>query len=379
MRLPTRISRVGLLLVLAPASALAQTDVDLDGVAWVEDGDWADDDEQFDDLTDLSLEDLMNIDVEVTSVSRKSESLQDAAAAVYVITSEDIRRSGARSIPEALRMAPGIRVTRLASGRYSVSARGFSWVYSDKLLVLIDGRSAYSPRFSGTEWETNDIPVEDIERIEVIRGPGGTMWGSNAVNGVVNIITKSARDVQDESVTVVVGSREHIDVQLRGGTQLGKGSFLRAFARYNQRDAQDTNSTGIESNFDQARAGARADLTLGDGSALLVQADAYTITNGFGSTFGSPQPPYVADENRETNGGVLIGRWTKEHSGGSTSIFQPQYRADVRLGWRANEDITVSLPVLGIFHDGDVELRPDFGGDQYAYESGAYLNVTARF
>ena len=141
-------------------------------------------------LADLSLEQLSNI--EVTSVSGRAESLQDAASSIYVITGEDIRRSAATSLPEALRLAPNLQVARLNAAQYAISARGFNNAIGNKLLVLIDGRTVYSPLFSGVFWDANDVMLEDIERIEVISGPGGTLWGANAVNGVINIITRPA-------------------------------------------------------------------------------------------------------------------------------------------------------------------------------------------
>ena len=149
-------------------------------------------------LKQLSLEELMG--VEVTSVSKKEERLFEAAAAIYVMTQEDIRRSGATSIPEALRYVPGLEVVRLNANTWQISARGFVTT-ANKLLVLIDGRSVYTPLVAGVFWDVQDTLLEDVDRIEVIRGPGGTLWGANAVNGVINIITKSARDTQGWLVT----------------------------------------------------------------------------------------------------------------------------------------------------------------------------------
>jgi iron complex outermembrane receptor protein len=151
------------------------------------------------DLTELSLEELMNI--EVTTASKKTEKLSEAATAVYVITQEDIRRSGVTSIPEALRLAPGLTVGRVDAHTWAISARGFNDIFANKLLVLIDGRSVYTPLFSGVYWDVQDTFLEDVERIEVIRGPGATVWGANAVNGVINIITKRAKDTQGTVLT----------------------------------------------------------------------------------------------------------------------------------------------------------------------------------
>ena len=156
------------------------------------------------DLTTASLEDLLNI--EVTSVSKKEEKLFQSAAAVYVITQEEIRRSGLTSIPELLRLVPGLDVARIDGSKWAVSSRGFNNRFANKLLVLIDGRSVYTPETAGVYWEAQDVLLEDVERIEVIRGPGGTLWGANAVNGVINIITKDSRDTQGGLVTARAGT-----------------------------------------------------------------------------------------------------------------------------------------------------------------------------
>ena len=158
------------------------------------------------DLTQFSLEDLMN--VQVTSVSKKEQKLAKTGAAIFVITQEDIRRSGATNIPDLLRMVPGVDVAQIDSNQWAVSIRGFNLAFSNKVLVLIDGRSVYVNTFSGALWDTIDVPLEDIERIEVIRGPGGTVWGANAVNGVINIITKHSRDTKGGLVTAGAGSKE---------------------------------------------------------------------------------------------------------------------------------------------------------------------------
>src|SRR3954468_14853225 len=146
------------------------------------------------DLTELSLEDLMN--VEVYSAGKHNQRLAEAAAAATVITQEDIRRSGMTSIPELLRLSPGLDVARINANQWAISSRGFNELYAGKMLVLMDGRSVYTPLFSGVYWDTLDYILPDLDRIEVIRGPGATLWGANAVNGVINISTKSARDTQ---------------------------------------------------------------------------------------------------------------------------------------------------------------------------------------
>jgi iron complex outermembrane recepter protein len=145
------------------------------------------------DLTQLSIEDLMK--QKITSVSKTEQTFSDTAAAVFVVTQEDLRRSGVTNILEALRMVPGVQVARIDSNKWVITARGFNGRFANKLLVLIDGRTVYTPAFSGVHWETQDLILEDIERIEVIR-PEASVWGANAVNGIINIITKNAEDIQ---------------------------------------------------------------------------------------------------------------------------------------------------------------------------------------
>jgi iron complex outermembrane receptor protein len=147
-----------------------------------------------DDLTDMSLEALM--DIEVTSVSKKPQKKSEAAAAIFVITNTDLQRWGVTNVPDALRRVPGLQVARIDANKWAITSRGFNSRFANKLLVLVDGRSVYTPLFAGVYWEANEVMLEDVERIEVIRGPGGTVWGANAVNGVINIITKSAADTR---------------------------------------------------------------------------------------------------------------------------------------------------------------------------------------
>jgi iron complex outermembrane receptor protein len=157
------------------------------------------------DLSQIPIEDLMNI--QVTSVSKTEQKLSQAAAAIFVITQEEIRRSGATNILDLLRMVPGMDVSQINANDWAVSARGFNQQFSNKLLVLIDGRAVYTPLLGGVNWDTQDVPLEDIDRIEVIRGPGATLWGANAVNGVINVVTKKAADTQGGLVTAAGGTQ----------------------------------------------------------------------------------------------------------------------------------------------------------------------------
>src|SRR5712671_639466 len=181
------------------------------------------------DVTAMSMEDLMNM--QVTSVSKRTQKVADAAAAIFVITQEDIRRSGATSIPEALRLVPGLQVARIDQNKWAIGSRGFNGRFDNKLLVLIDGRSVYTPLFSGVYWNVQDVLLEDIDRIEVIRGPGATLWGANAVNGVINIISKKAKDTQSAIVTAGAGTEERGSGGVRYGSKIGDTSY-RAYGKY---------------------------------------------------------------------------------------------------------------------------------------------------
>src|ERR1051326_7483134 len=209
-------------------------------------------------LKKLSLEELMNL--EVTSVSKKSEKISQSPAAIYVITQEDIRRSGVTSIPEALRLAPGLDVARVDAHSWAISARGFNNVFANKLFVLIDGRSVYTPLFSGVLWDVQDVMLEDIDRIEVIRGPGAALWGANAVNGVINIITKSAKNTQRALATAGGGTELRGFSGVRYGGAIHDDIYYRGYAKYFNVGAS-TNPlvTDASDNWDSIRTGFRSD------------------------------------------------------------------------------------------------------------------------
>src|SRR6266481_5235570 len=213
------------------------------------------------DVTNMSVEDLMNL--QVTSVSKRTQKVADAAAAIFVITQEDIRRSGARSIPEILRMVPGLEVARMDENKWAIGSRGFNGRFDNKLLVLIDGRSVYTPLFSGVYWDVQDVVLEDVDRIEVIRGPGATLWGANAVDGVINIITKSAKATQSAVVTAGAGTEMRGLSNLRYGGRLNKGTYYRAYTKYfNVGPSRDPFlGRRADDDWDALRGGFRADWT----------------------------------------------------------------------------------------------------------------------
>jgi iron complex outermembrane recepter protein len=267
-------------------------------------------------LKKLSVEELMAI--QVTSVSRTAEPLGDAPAAVAVVTNEDIRRSGATSVPEALRHIPGIHVARQSASEWAISSRGFTSVNSEKLLVLTDTRSLYTPLFSGVFWDVQDYLLQDIERIEVIRGPGATLWGSNAVNGVINITTKSARDTQGLYAETSVGTEERAAVAARYGGQMASGAYYRVFAKYFDRGATFSPNESPD-DWQTGHFGFRSDWEASARDAWTVQGDVYRGDVGQLSpsitVIGRPGP--TGRLRVGVSGGNLLTRWRRSLSPGS--------------------------------------------------------------
>ena len=224
-------------------------------------------------LLNLALEDLLTI--EISSASRKLQQVQEVAAAVFVISRDEIERSGARSIPEALRLAPGVEVARIANNRWAVSIRGFNGRFANKLLVLKDGRSIYSPLFSGVLWEAEDTILSDIERIEVIRGPGAALWGSNAVNGVINLISRHAADTQGTEVIVSTASDEPGSVTVRHGFAIGEGHWRISAKGFDLAPAQTASGEQGNDGWTAGRIGLRGDWPGMGGSRWTLTGEAY--------------------------------------------------------------------------------------------------------
>jgi iron complex outermembrane receptor protein len=273
-------------------------------------------------LANASLEDLMKIDV--TSVSKKEQSISKTPAAVFVINREAIRRSGAANIPDILRMAPGVEVAQLNANEWGISIRGFNSVFSNKVLVLIDGRTVYSDAFSGVYWDQIDVPLEDIERIEVIRGPGGTVWGANAVNGVINIITSSAADTKGGLAVAGSGPRQTAAGLVQYGGDAGSRGAYRIFGKY----FNDTNSPmpggrTAPDGWHSSHAGFRGDWALTTADTLSVQGD--FLSGSGGETFPSIGPSLTytwvnAALNDRSGDGLL--RWDHTLSNGSQTSLQ---------------------------------------------------------
>ena len=259
---------------------------------------------------------------EVTTVSKRSEQLFEVPAAAFVITSEDIRRSGANSIPEALRMSPGVSVAQIDANKWGVASRGFNDRFTDKLLVLIDGRSVYSPSTSGVFWDVQNYPLQDIERIEVIRGPGGTLWGANAVNGVINIITKNAQDTQGGYASGGYGTEARGFGDVRYGGKISENGFLRAYAKYFNRD----NFQGGKDGWDSAQGGFRADWNK-PAAQVTLQGDYYQ--NNLGQQQVTPilVSPFLQtnDEKFHASGGNVLFRCRRELGPESDLQLQTYY------------------------------------------------------
>ncbi|HYC68556.1 TonB-dependent receptor plug domain-containing protein [Brevundimonas sp.] len=262
------------------------------------------------DLARLSLEELAM--VEVTSVSRRPEALADAAAAIYVISADDIRRSGATTLPEVLRLAPNLNVQRVNAVDYAISARGFNgYETSNKLLVLVDGRSIYSTLSSGVFWDARDVMLEDVERIEVISGPGGALYGSNAMNGVINIITRSANDTRGTLLSVGAGDDE-ANFALRHGGGLGDSGAWRAWVMgFSRAESRALTGQGANDDAEGLRAGGRADWSAGE-NRLTLQGDAFdnqvTINEDLLGT------------ETHVRGANVLGRWTRPLAGGDLQV-----------------------------------------------------------
>ena len=272
----------------------------------------------------MSLEQLSQI--EVITPSKEPVPAFRSPVAIYVITGDDIARSGVRTIPDALRLAPGVEVAQIDANKWSVGIRGFGTRLSRSVLVMIDGRSVYTPLFAGTYWEVQDTLLQDIDRIEVIRGPGGTIWGPNAVNGVINIITKSTKDTQGTYAAVGGGSQEQGFASFRYGDGNGKGLTYRAYGKAFTRGPE-YHPDGR--NFDDwrgAQSGFRTDWT-GNRDMVTAEGDLYAQETGESVQLGNYTPPYqkTIDDYANLSGGNLLARWTRKLSDRNSFQLQTYY------------------------------------------------------
>ncbi|HTR00479.1 MAG TPA: TonB-dependent receptor, partial [Candidatus Acidoferrum sp.] len=296
-----------------------------------------------DNLLASSLEELTQI--QITSVARHQESLLQAAASVYVITADDIHRSGATTLPEVLRLAPTLQVARIDSVQYAITARGFNNTIGNKLLVLIDGRTVYTPMFSGVFWEMQDTMLEDIDRIEVISGPGATLWGANAVNGVINIITRPVAPHESTLVSADAGNQEQ-GAAVRGGGTLDGDVRWRAYARTRRWDETELESGApVLNRYQRQQAGFRADWQRGSDDFTL-QGDVFDGESEQRGTVGTITIPPL-----EGSGANLLARWDRHWSADSS--------LQVQAYWNHNDrrEFVLFSPESDIY---DIELQQNF-------------------
>lgn len=317
-------------------------------------------------LGDLSLEQLMN--ESVTSVSKKEEKLTDAAAAIFVLSNDDLRRSGATTVADALRLVPGLQVAALDSATWAVSARGFNQQYANKLLVMIDGRTVYSPLFSGVYWDARQVFLDDVDRIEVIRGPGATVWGANAVNGVINILSKSARDTQGGLLYGGGGDVHQTLGGVRYGGAAGRDTWYRVYA-------------GYQSNDDFAQANGASALDQWDLLKGGFRVDHYTPTNGQLTWQGDVLTGNLADRTGDQTGFNTLGRWTQHGADRSSyevqAYFDHTYRNDVQGEASVNTADLTFQQTLGLGERNDLiwGLGYRFIGTQVRQTSSPIITI----
>ena len=279
------------------------------------------------DLTKVNIEDLMNIDV--TSVSKKDQKLSQVASAIFVITQEDIRRSGATNIPDLLRMVPGMDVAQINANTWAISGRGLNAEFANELLVMVDGREIYTPTTGGVFWDVVDIPLEDIERIEVIRGPGGSVWGANAVNGVINILTKKAGETKGAMVVAGGGNLDQGFGTAQYGGSVGKNFDYRIYSKYLNQD-HSPSLTGQDGGdgWHMLSGGFRTDGTLSSKDSLTIQGDMYTGNeNNPTKILPSITSPGLIDADIPValSGGFIQSIWNHTFSARSETTLMMSY------------------------------------------------------
>ncbi|HEX5423176.1 MAG TPA: TonB-dependent receptor [Candidatus Acidoferrales bacterium] len=298
------------------------------------------------DLTKESMQDLLNI--EITSVSKREQRLSQTASAVFVLTQQDIQRSGATNIPDLLRMVPGLDVAQVNANTWAITARGFNSRFSNELLVLLDGRSLYTPTFDGVFWDVLDVPLEDIDRIEVIRGPGASAWATSAVNGVINIITKKASETPQRFVEALAGNVDQGFATLQYGGSVGKRTSFRAFAKYlNVNHLPSSAGPDGGDGWRDSRMGFRTDTNISPTDTLTFEGDLYRSREGNPSlditSVGSPAVQTQYEVN--LGGGFLQAVWNhtySERAGISVQASYDEYERNDLLGeTRGTSDLTL--------------------------------------
>jgi iron complex outermembrane recepter protein len=281
-------------------------------------------------LRDLSLEQLANL--EVTTVAKQPSEVWRTAAAITVLSADDIRRSGVTTLPELLRLVGGVQVSRMDSDHWAIGIRGLTNAFSKALLVLIDGRSVYTPLFGGVYWQVHETLLEDVDRIEVIRGPGGTIWGSNAVNGVINVITRHSRESAGLMVSAGAGNVDQGRVSIRYGAERGPGLSYRVYATGSIRDAEYHVDDNGYDDWSLAQSGIRVDLSRSDGESLRLQGDVYRGTMGDRVAVGSFTPParLVVAGSDLVSGGNVVAEWRRDLLANTSLRLQAYFDRTVR-------------------------------------------------
>ena len=340
-------------------------------------------------LKELSIEDLANLSV--TSASKTEERVTDTAAAVYVLTPTEIARSGAKTLPDALRLVPGMDVARVNGHDWAVSARGFNDLFANKLLVMVDGRTVYTPLFSGVYWQVQDVMLEDLDRVEVVRGPGGALWGANAVNGVINVVSKPARETTGLLVTGGGGNVDQGFGAVRYGEKVGDESWARVYGMTGLRDNFPlANGDSADDRWRQTQGGFRYDYEPDANRMLTLQGDAYG--GSYDQTFTIPEltPPYAVpvEHKIDTFGANFLSRWSQKFSATSELRIQayfdhsqqesaPRQAGGPAYTYRQAVD-TVDLDVQQRWHWGERQEFVAGGGYRFVaddFDGSFWLNL----
>jgi iron complex outermembrane receptor protein len=319
-------------------------------------------------LANMDISQLMQVKV---SILGPSTSVSQTPAAVSVVTQDQIQRSGAMNIPEALRLVPGLDVAQVDSSQWAVSARGFNDTFADKLLVLQDGRDLYTPLYSGVFWDVSETMMEDIDQIEVVRGPGATLWGANAMNGVINVITKSAADTQGLLASAAGGNQQRASVAARYGGVIGSNLFYRVYGTYENHDTTMLpDGSGADNSWQIARGGFRTDWSPTGDNAVMVQGSGYA--GWIDQVFGVVMPPasevVTNAEETKVSGADLLGKWTHELSDTANFKLQAYYDYNQRNApWVFNEQL----------HTFDLDFKNEFTlGERHKLDWGLGYRLT---
>ena len=296
-------------------------------------------------LLDLSLEELL--DINITTLSKETVPLKDAPASVFILTSEDIKRSGAKTLHDSLRLVPGLTVANITGNTWAISARGFIDIWANKLLVMVDGRSTYTPLYSGTNWDELNLYLDDIERIEVIKGPGTAIWGANAVNGIINIITKHSSDTVGVRGYVATGNYNNNDGAISFGSKIGDSTYGRAYVKFfDSNDNEDLSGTfdnGLEARdrFKDLRGGFRLDTSLAGGNTLMLTGEVYEIVSeSLSTSLSLVAPPTNEEFINHHRGSNLNLKWSKTISPDSGFYIQTYYNERNREAYGADRKIS---------------------------------------